>query len=96
MKSLELQQSGMNVEETDKQNCSELTELNERIENTPLMSRWEKDNGWSFGIVGYRVSKWYETKEEMLKRVEAKEWEDILGIIGVVMDATLKLNNLIK
>lgn len=88
--------TGNSAKETNSSNSSELESSTERIEGTPFLRRWEKENGYSFGLGNYRISEWYKTEKEMLKKLKEKDWDTIAGLIGVVVDATLKQNNLIK
>ncbi len=87
---------GTNAKETSNSKSSELETKTEKIENTPFIMRWEKENGYSFGLGNYRISRYYETETELKKELKKKEWTHIAGLIGVIVDATLRQYNLIK
>ena len=69
----------------------ELTVLNRMIEGTPFMMRWEKEKGYSWGMAGIKIGEWRKTEEEMLTDMEEITWEKILGVMTVVVDATMKM-----
>ena len=72
----------------------ELTVLNRMIEGTPFMMRWEKEKGYSWGMAGIKIGEWRKTEEEMLTDMEEITWEKILGVMTVVVDATMKMKEL--
>ena len=72
----------------------ELTVLNRMIDGTPFMMRWEKDKGYSWGMAGIKIGEWRKTEEEMLTDMKEITWEKILGVITVVVDATMKMKEL--
>lgn len=96
METQEQEHIGITAKEIDRQSCSKLEQTNERIEGTPFTIRWEKDKGYSWGMPPYRISEFYKTKEELEKDYKKKNWENITGAINAMIDATLKIHNLIK
>lgn len=96
MKISEKKQSTTTVEETSKSNSGNIETITEKIENTPLLKRWEEGKGWSFGIGNYRLSEYFENEEDMLRLLEDKDYNTITGLISAMIDATLKMYNLIK
>lgn len=91
-------QPAENLEENSENNShsgeKELTVLNRMIEGTPFMMRWEKEKGYSWGMAGIKIGEWRETEEEMLTDMEEITWEKILGVMTVVVDATMKMKEL--
>ena len=87
-----------NLEENSQNNShsgeKELAVLNRMIEGTPFMMRWEKEKGYSWGMAGIKIGEWKETEEEMLNDMKEITWEKILGVITVVVDATMKMKEL--
>ena len=72
----------------------EITVLNRMIDGTPFMMRWEQEKGYSWGMAGIKIGEWQETEEEMLNDMKEITWEKILGVITVVVDATMKMKEL--
>lgn len=93
---MELSSTAENAKNQNNNSCGEMEYENIKVKGTPLIKRWEADNGWSFGIGGYRLSEWMESEKEVDKRIQEMNWNDIAGMIGAMIDATLKMNNLIK
>lgn len=87
-----------NLEENSHNNShsgeKELTVLNRMIEGTPFMMRWEKEKGYSWGMAGIKIGEWKETEEEMLNDIKKITWEKIIGVITIVVDATIKMKEL--
>ena len=83
-----------NSENKQQSGEKELTVLNRMIDGTPFMMRWEKDKGYSWGMAGIKIGEWRKTEEEMLTDMEEITWEKILGVITVVVDATMKMKEL--
>lgn len=86
----------MDATKTNSTNSGEMETKTERIEGTPFLKRWHKNEGWSYGIGNYRISEFYNTEKEMMKNLQAKDWQTIVGLIGSMIDGTLKLHNIIK
>ena len=66
---------------TDRQNSNFETEL---IENTPFM-RVEKDGKHFAIIAGKRVTEFYNTKQELLDKVNERNWDLITCLVGVMI-----------
>ncbi len=79
-----------------KEASGEMTTRTEKVNNTPFIMRWDKEDGYSYGIGNYRISRWFDKEEEMLKELYKVGWNDINGLIAAMIDATLKIHNLIK
>lgn len=75
-----------------------ITVLNRMIPNTPFMGRYEKEHGWSYGIAGQRISKWYESEELMLKAMKKGgiDWNKLSAIIMILVDAEINRREIIK
>ena len=69
----------------------ELTVLNRMIEGTPFMMRWEKEKGYSWGMAGIKIGEWQESEEKMLEDIKEITWEKIIGVMTIVVDATMKM-----
>ena len=72
----------------------EITVLNRMIEGTPFMMRWEKEKGYSWGMAGIKIGEWQESKEKMLDDIKEITWEKIIGVMTIVVDATMKMQEL--
>lgn len=80
---------------TDKQNSSyELIERKE-VENTPFTATKEENTGWFLAIGRYKLTKEYESLEELLKEEKVKEtnWNLLLTVIELINLHTEKNEN---
>lgn len=88
---------------------NEITVKSEVIKGTPFVMKWMKDKGWSFGIAEYKLSEYYETREEALEKLGLKElkggeivrrtktgtdYELIVNIVGIMIEKYLKAKDL--
>ena len=74
----------------------EFTVLNRMIDGTPFIMRWEKDKGYSWGMAGIKIGEWQESEEKMLEDIKEITWEKIIGVMTIVVDATMKMQELTK
>lgn len=78
---------------------NELTFERTKIEGTPFTKVWSKEHGYSAGIAEYRATPWYETEEDLLKKLSGTEigtldWDLLTGVISILIDKTLELNKI--
>lgn len=56
----------------------------EKIEGTPFMAIWTKEQKW-FGVLGkYRVTGRFEKKDELIQHLEYKPWELLIAVMNVM------------
>lgn len=72
-----------NADENSNSKSSELI-TNEPLEDSPLRLVG-KDGQYGLTMNKYRVSPWYQTKEDALNASKNKSWELIMNIVGVML-----------
>lgn len=90
MEAIGLQQKDT-LSTTDNKNSTFETEI---IENTPF-TMVEIDNKY-FAVIGeYKVTEEYNTKQELLNKINEKDWGLITSLIGVLIEKSETIKQLI-
>lgn len=82
----------------------EITYNRSMIEGTPFTIVWDKEKGFSAGIANTKMTKWFQTEEELLEELKGiKEgginWglvTDLITTIVVQLDGMRKQNELVE
>lgn len=75
---------------------SEITTTVERLEGTPFVCRWMADYGWAIGIGIKRISKFYESKEELMEWLDkmGMDWEMVAMMVDALVETRLEYNEI--
>lgn len=59
--------------------------IRNRIDGTPFGTVWTEQTKW-FGVVGkYRVTEYEETEEEVIQKINEKNWDIIMAVMNIVV-----------
>lgn len=66
------------------------------IENTPFMLVRSGKNEYSAGIGNSRVTAFYKTEQEVIDKVNQRDWTLITAVIGVMINSEQYIKELFK
>lgn len=78
---------------------NEMTFQRAPLEGTPFTVLYDKENGYSAGIVNTQMTSWYEKEEELLEKLRGTsigqlDWDLITGTITVIVAKALEMQKL--